>query len=170
MSSPFLCFFINFFNNFCSTRRFFLSAPAIRPPAPSPTVGRDAHIAPRIPHRLSCNAVGRGALTPPQRLYRCGLHQNRSCQQQRARVSPPYAKRIALAPNLQLCVGRDAHSAAVGDEGALRMRHTPCGCIAPRIPHQPPFNAVGAVIDRPFPRAAASLAPSGRELARGTRD
>ena len=30
-------------------------------------------------------------------------------------------------------VGRAALSAAVSDEGALRMRHTPCGCIPPRI-------------------------------------
>ncbi len=29
-------------------------------------------------------------------------------------------------------VGADAHSAAVGGSAALRMRHTPCGCIRPR--------------------------------------
>ena len=29
-------------------------------------------------------------------------------------------------------VGADAHSAAVGGYAALRMRHTPCGCIRPR--------------------------------------
>ena len=31
------------------------------------------------------------------------------------------------------------------------MRHTPCGCIAPQIPHRLPFHAVGALIERPPP-------------------
>ncbi len=66
----------------------------------------------------------------PQRVLRCGLQQNRGCQQRRAEVSPPYAEGGIFAPNLKLCVGR----------GAL----TP-----PRILHRLPYNAVGVLIERP---------------------
>ena len=55
------------------------------------------------------------------------------CQHGGLRAARPTQKGIDVAPKPKFCVGRDAHSAAVGDEGALRMRHTPCGCIAPRI-------------------------------------
>ena len=48
------------------------------------------------------------------------------------------------------CVGADALSAAVGDEGALRMRHTPCGYIGPCRHSQTPPAA------RPTPVGAAS--------------
>ncbi len=44
----------------------------------------------------------------PQRAFRCGLHQNRNCQQRRAQVSPPYAEGITVAPNPKFCVGRGA--------------------------------------------------------------
>ena len=78
--------------------------------------------------------------------------QNRWYQQRRARVSPPYAKGVVFAPKPKLCVGRDAHSAAVGGFAALRMRHTPCGCIAPRIPDAestvPAAGAQGAPLRR----------------------
>ena len=50
------------------------------------------------------------------------------------RASAPTQKGIIIAPRVGLCVGRDGYSAAVGGSAALRMRHTPCGCIAPRIP------------------------------------
>ena len=56
----------------------------------------------------------------------------RSCQQRRARVSPPYAEGLVFAPNPKSCVGR----------GAL----TP-----PRIPHRLSCNAVRALIERPPP-------------------
>ena len=76
----------------------------------------------------------------------------------RAQVSPPYAKGIDVAPDPNLCVGRDAHSAAVGGYAALRMRHTPCGCIdPPDAPSnairragcpQPAANSVQAIVSR----------------------
>ena len=73
------------------------------------------------------------------------------CQHGGLRAARPTQKGIDVAPKPKFCVGRDANSAAVGDEGALRMRHTLCGCIAPRISYRPPFHAVGALIERPSP-------------------
>ena len=47
-------------------------------------------------------------------------------------ASAPTHKGSYFALKVGSCVGRDALSAAVSDEGALRMRHTPCGCIPPQ--------------------------------------
>ena len=56
----------------------------------------------------------------------------RSCQQRRARVSPPYAEGSVFASKPKFCVGRGAP--------------TP-----PRIPHRLSCNAVRALIERPPP-------------------